>query len=78
MSSLMGLIESFGREALNSGALYTSISTEHGSIVMVRILSERRQHMLCVCADATENLGMAIRAARDTAQTLAQNIDAGP
>jgi predicted regulator of Ras-like GTPase activity (Roadblock/LC7/MglB family) len=78
MSSLMGLIESFGREALNSGTLYTSISTEHGSIVMVRIPSERRQHTLCVCADATENLAMTIRAARDTAQTLAQNIDAGP
>lgn len=76
MSSLMGLIESFSKEALNSRALYNSIATEHGSIVMVRIPSRGKLHVLCVCADATENLAMTIRAALDTSTLLAEKIDA--
>ncbi|GAA4791684.1 hypothetical protein GCM10023307_16230 [Lysobacter hankyongensis] len=76
MSSLMGLIESFSKEALNSRALYNSIATEHGSIVMVRIPSRTQRHVLCVCADATENLAMTIRTALDTAALLAEKIDA--
>lgn len=75
MSSLMGLIESFSKEALNSRALYSSIATEHGSIVMVRIPSQAKAHTLCLCADATENLGMTIRAALDTATLLAVKLD---
>lgn len=75
MSSLMGLTESFSKEALNSRALYSSIATEHGSIVMVRIPSRQKAHTLCLCADATENLGMTIRAALDTAALLAAKLD---
>lgn len=75
MSSLMGLIESFSKEALNSRALYSSIATEHGSIVMVRIPSQAKAHTLCLCADATENLAMTIRAALDTAALLAAKLD---
>lgn len=75
MSSLMGLIESFSKEALNSRALYSSIATEHGSIVMVRIPSQAKAHTLCLCADATENLAMTIRAALDTATLLAAKLD---
>ncbi len=75
-SSLMGLIESFSKESLNSGALYNSIATEKGSIVIVRVPSKARLHTLCVCADATANLAMTIRAALDTAQKLADRIDA--
>lgn len=76
MSSLMGLIESFSKEALNSRTLYNNIATEHGSIVMVRIPSRTKHHVLCVCADATENLAMTIRSALDTAALLAEKIDA--
>ncbi len=76
MSSLMGLIESFSREALNSRTLYNSIATEHGSIVIVRIPSKEKRHALCLCADSTENLAMTIRAALDTADVLAEKIDA--
>lgn len=76
MSSLMGLIESFSREALNSRALYNSTATEHGSIVMVRVPSREQKHTLCLCADSTENLAMTIRAALDTAASLAEKIDA--
>lgn len=76
MSSLMGLVESFCRETLKSRALYSSIATEHGSIVIVRIPTRSKLHALCVCSDATENLAMTIRAALDTAAALAEKIDA--
>lgn len=76
MSSLMGLIESFSREALNSRTLYNSSATEHGSIVIVRVPSREQKHTLCLCADATDNLAMTIRAALDTAALLAEKIDA--
>lgn len=75
MSSLMGLIESFSRESLKSRALYNSISTEHGSIVIVRIPTQAKHHTLCLCSDASENLAMTIRAALDTASVLAEKID---
>ena len=77
MSSLMGLIESFSRESLDSRALYNSIATEHGSIVLVRVPSKARHHTLCVCADASDILATTIRAALDTAAQLAVAIDAG-
>lgn len=75
-SSLMGLIESFSNEALGSSALYNSIATDKGSIVIVRVPSRARLHTLCVCADVSANLAMTIRAALDTAQKLAERLDA--
>ncbi len=76
MSSLLGLVESFSREALGSKALYNSTATEHGSIVMVRIPTTAKMHILCICADASDNLAMTIRTALDTAAQLALSIDA--
>ncbi|MGN6153463.1 MAG: hypothetical protein ACTHOH_15880 [Lysobacteraceae bacterium] len=76
MSSLMGLIESFSRESLDSRALYNSIATAHGSIVLVRVPSKAKLHTLCICADGSEILAMTIRAALDTAGQLAARIDA--
>ncbi len=76
MSSLMGLVESFGRESLDSTAEYNSIATAHGSIVLVRVPSKAKHHTLCVCADGSEILAMTIRAALDTAKQLAARIDA--
>lgn len=75
MSSLMGLTESFSQESLGNKALYSSITTEFGSIVMVRIPSKAKLHTLCLCADATENLAMTIRCALDTAALMATKID---
>lgn len=77
MSSLMGLIESFSRESLDSRALYNSIATEHGSIVLVRVPSKAKHHTLCVCADASDILATTIRIALDTASRLAAVIDNG-
>jgi len=76
MSSLLGLVESFSREALDSRTLYNSIATEHGSIVMVRVPTKAKMHTLCICADASDNLAMTIRTALDTAAQLALLIDA--
>lgn len=76
MSSLLGLVESFSREALGSKTLYNSTSTEHGSIVMVRVPTRAQMHTLCICADASDNLAMTIRTALDTAAQLALLIDA--
>ena len=75
MSSLMGLLESFARETLQSRAQYTCLSTEHGSIVIARVPSQRRMHALCVCSDASSNLAMTIRTTLDTARRLAETID---
>lgn len=75
MSSLLGLVESFSREALGSNALYNSTSTEHGSIVVVRVPTKAKMHTLCICADASDNLAMTIRTALDTAAQLALLID---
>jgi predicted regulator of Ras-like GTPase activity (Roadblock/LC7/MglB family) len=75
MSSLLGLVESFSREALGSNALYNSTSTEHGSIVVVRVPTTAKMHTLCICADASDNLAMTIRTALDTAAQLALLID---
>lgn len=77
MSSLLGLVESFSREALGSKALYNSTATEHGSIVMVRVPTRAQLHILCICADASDNLAMTIRTALDTAAQLALLLDAG-
>ena len=76
MSSLLGLLESFARETLKSTASYTSLATEHGSIVIARVPSKRRMHALCVCSDNTSNLAMTIRSTLDTAKTLSDSIDA--
>lgn len=76
MSSLLGLVESFSREALGSKALYNSTATEHGSIVMVRVPTRTKMHTLCICADASDNLAMTIRTALDTAAHIALLIDA--
>ncbi len=75
MSSLMGLLESFARETLQSTALYTSLATEHGSIVIARVPSKRRMHALCVCSDNSSNLAMTIRSTLDTATKLSESID---
>jgi len=75
-SSLMSLADSFSREALESAAKYHCIATEEGSIVIVRVPSRTRAHTLCLCSDASESLGMTIRAALDAADALAATFDA--
>ena len=76
VSSLLALSESFARETLRSKCLYTTIATQHGFIVTVRVPCKNEAYALCLCADSSENLAIAIRAALDTAEALAGAVDA--
>lgn len=76
-TSLLALSESFSKEALNSGTQYNSIATHHGTIVVVRVPTRVRAHVLCLWADQSENFAMTLRFALDGAAQLARLIDAG-
>ncbi|HET8899357.1 MAG TPA: roadblock/LC7 domain-containing protein [Rhodanobacteraceae bacterium] len=74
-SSLLGLTESFSREALHGNAHYNSIATEHGSIVVVRVPSRARAHVLSVWTARDETFAMTLRAALDIAAQVARLLD---
>lgn len=74
-TSLLALSESFSGEALRSRAEYNSIATPHGTIVVVRVPTEARAHVLCLWADQSENFAMTLRVALDTAAHVATLID---
>lgn len=76
-TSLLALSESFSREALRSQAQYNSIATEHGTIVVVRVPTRARAHMLCLWADQSDIFAMTLRLALDSAARLAILIDGG-
>lgn len=75
-SSLLALSESFSSEALGSQAEYNSIATARGTIVIVRVPTRARAHVLCLWADKSENFAMTLRLALDGAGQLARLIDA--
>ncbi len=75
-SSLLGLCESFAREAMRSRCLYNILSTDHGVVVTVRVPCQSRRFVLSVGTDSAETVAMALRQALDTAQTLAERLDA--
>ncbi len=75
-SSLLALSESFSGEALGSRAEYNSIATPRGTIVIVRVPTRARAHVLCLWADKSENFAMALRVALDCAAQTAALIDA--
>lgn len=68
-SSLLALSESFSRESLGSAANYSSIATDHGTLVLVRIAGHG--HVLCLWTDRSENLAMTLRYALDAGERLA-------
>lgn len=74
-SSLLALSESFSKDALRSHCTHSTISTEHGAIVTVRIPCSHRTHVVSVGADATENMAMTLRHALDVSEQLAAIID---
>lgn len=75
-TSLLALSESFSKEALRSRAEYNSIATQHGTIVVVRVPSQAKAHVLCLWADQSENFAMTLRLALDSAARVAELIDA--
>lgn len=73
-SSLLGLSESFARDALRGSSSFTTISTEHGSIIVVRVPTPKRSHVLAIGADASDMMALTLRYALDTAAALAAVI----
>lgn len=73
--SLLALSESFGNEALRGEVRYSSIVTNRGTIVTVRVPSEAAMHTLCVWVDPSENFAMTLRFSLDTARKLAGVLD---
>ena len=74
-SSLLALSESFSGEALGSRTEYNSIATPRGTIVIVRVPTRARAHVLCLWADKSENFAMTLRTALDGAAQTAALID---
>lgn len=74
-SSLLALSESFSREALRSNCTHSTISTQHGVIVTVRVPSARRMFVLSIGSDSSEMMAMVLRQALDTAEKIAGILD---
>lgn len=74
-SSLLALSESFAREALRGSCTNAAVSSDIGSIVIVRVPTKGRKHALAVAADRGENLAMVMRLTLDTADAVAKVID---
>lgn len=74
-SSLLALSESFSRDALRANCTHSTISTQHGAIVTVRVPSARRIFVLSLGSDASEMMAMVLRRALDTADKLAGLLD---
>lgn len=70
-SSLLAISESFSRDVRGGQCDHTTISTEHGSIVTVRVPMSARVFALSLCVERTANLAMALRWTLDTATRLA-------
>lgn len=74
-SSLLALSESFSVEALQGRSRYTNVVTDHGMIVIVRVPTPSRTHVLSVLADDSESFAMALRFSLDLAERLASALD---
>ena len=73
--SLLALAESFSKEALRGRCTHATISTEFGTIVVVRVPSRTKTFALSIGADATDVMASTLRYALDTAQALGALID---
>jgi len=74
-SSLLALSESFAREALRGNSSFTTISTEHGAIVVVRVPTRKRNHVLAIGSDASDVMALTLRYALDAAAEISAAID---
>lgn len=74
-SSLLGLSESYAREACQSRCRYSVIAMEAGSVVTVRIPTKSLRFALAIGASDMENLATILRAALDGAAILARLLE---
>lgn len=77
-SALLGLSETFAKEAVRSRCAYTTITADDGVVVVVRVPTRARLHALSVASDANENLALVLRRTLDAAHALALLVDADP
>lgn len=73
-SSLLALSESFAREIRGGRCTHATVSMEAGSVVTVRVPTQRQLHVLSVCTDQSANLAMALRWTLDTATNIAEEL----
>lgn len=74
-SSLLGLSESYAREACASRCRYSVIAMEAGSVVTVRIPTKSLRFALAIGASDMENLATILRAALDGSAVLARLLE---
>ena len=74
-SSLLGLSESYAREACQSRCRYSLIAAESGSIVTVRIPTKSLRFALAIGATDLENIATVLRAALDGAAVLVRLLE---
>lgn len=74
-SSLLGLSESYAREASASRCRYSVVAMENGSVVTVRIPTRSLRFALAIGATDMENLATVLRAALDGAAALAKILE---
>lgn len=71
-SSLLGLSETYAKEAGRSRCRYSIVAMDSGSIVTVRIPTKSLRFALAIGADNSENLATILRATLDGANALAK------
>ncbi|MDP2226438.1 MAG: roadblock/LC7 domain-containing protein [Moraxellaceae bacterium] len=74
-SSLLGLSESYAREASASRCRYSVVAMESGSVVTVRIPTKSLRFALAIGANDSENIATILRAALDGASALSKLLD---
>ena len=74
-SSVLALAESSSHETLSGKVGFNCVSTNHGSIMTVRVPSRENIFVLCVWADKSDNFATALRFTLDAAHKLAALVD---
>lgn len=74
-TSLLALSESFAKEGSAGRCTHTTLSAEHGSIVVVRVPSRVHAFVLSTGADLGSNLASILRTTLDMAEKLARHLD---
>jgi uncharacterized protein len=73
-SSMLALGETFAKEAFRGRCDYTVVSTTMGSIIVIRIPTQRSSYILSVSSDGSEVLASTLRVALDTADRISKIV----
>jgi uncharacterized protein len=69
-SSMLALGETFAKEAFRGRCDYSVISTTMGSIIVIRIPTQRSSYILSISSDGSEVLATTLRVALDSADRI--------